>query len=36
MVELANSLEMGWLSPERPRSVFEVDARDMGGFVNSL
>ena len=36
MVELTNSLDMGRLSPERPWSVFEVDARDMRGFVNAL
>merc|ERR1712098_855178 len=36
MVGLTNALEMGRLSPHRPWSVFEVDARDMRGFVNAL
>ena len=35
MVGLTNALDMGRLSP-RPWSVFEVDARDMRGFVNAL
>ena len=35
MVGLTNALDMSRLSP-RPWSVFEVDARDMRGFVNAL
>ena len=35
MVELANALNMGSLNP-RPWSIFEVDAKDMKGFVNAL